>query len=242
MPEATQSISYFDLIYILIPVCIVIYIYFKWQLEYSIVIYAHVRMFIQLIAIGYCLKYIFNNNHPAIILLILAVMITIAGYIAPRPLKKKQSFHYLLSTIAIFLSGSTTLYIVTQHVIHINPWYNPNFLIPLGGMVFANCMNSISLAAERFENENENGLSFEKQRNIAFSASLIPITNSLLAAGLVSLPGTMTGMILSGISPIIAVKYQIMVMCMIFGSTGISSALYLTLIRTKQRTPSMLSP
>ena len=100
-------------------------------------------------------------------------------------------------------------------------------------MVFANCMNSISLAAERFENENENRLSFENQRNIAFKASLIPITNSLLAVGLVSLPGTMTGMILSGISPIIAVKYQIMVMCMIFGSTGLSSALYLMLIKTK---------
>jgi ABC-type iron transport system FetAB permease component len=50
-------------------------------------------MFIQLIAIGYCLKYIFNNDHPAIILLVLAVMITIAGYIAPRPLKKKQFSH-----------------------------------------------------------------------------------------------------------------------------------------------------
>ena len=233
MSEVAQSISYLDLIYTLIPVGVVIYILFKWRLKYSTVIYAHIRMFIQLIAIGYCLKYIFNNDHPAIILLVLAVMITIAGYIAPRPLKKKQFSHYLFSTIAIFFPGAITLYIVTQHVIHVNPWYNPNYLIPLGGMIFANCMNSISLAAERFENENENRLSFENQRNIAFKASLIPITNSLLAVGLVSLPGTMTGMILSGISPIIAVKYQIMVMCMIFGSTGLSSALYLILIKTK---------
>ena len=100
-------------------------------------------------------------------------------------------------------------------------------------MIFANCMNSVSLAAERFENEKEQGSSFKNQRNEAFKASLIPITNSLLAVGLVSLPGTMTGMILSGISPIIAVKYQIMVMCAIFGSTGISSALYLLLIQKK---------
>jgi|TARA_Y100000031_G_C8063877_1_gene311912 putative ABC transport system permease protein len=188
-------------------------------------------MFIQLIAIGYCLKYIFNNDHPAVIMMILGVMILIAGYIAPRPLEKKQFFHYLFSTFSIFIAGSGTLYIVTQFVIKINPWYNPHFLIPLGGMIFANCMNSISLAAERFENENGNGLTFEEQRNISFKASLIPITNSLLAVGLVSLPGTMTGMILSGISPLIAVKYQIMVMCMIFGSTGISSALYLVLMK-----------
>tara|TARA_Y100000588_G_scaffold192898_2_gene206941 strand:+ start:38145 stop:38723 length:579 start_codon:yes stop_codon:yes gene_type:complete len=188
-------------------------------------------MFIQLIAIGYCLKYVFNSENPFVILLILALMIIIAGYIAPRPLKNKRLSNYIVSTISIFICGTATLYIVTQHVIQINPWFNPHFLIPLGGMIFANCMNSISLAAERFENEKESGLNFEEQRNIAFRASLIPITNSLFAVGLVSLPGTMTGMILSGISPLIAVKYQIMVMCMIFGSTGISSALYLTLLR-----------
>ena len=234
MSEAAQSISYFDLIYILIPVLIVIYIFFKWKLKFSTIIYAHVRMFFQLIIIGYCLKYIFNNNHPAIILLILTVMIVIAGYIAPRPLEKKQFSHYLFSTISIFIAGSVTLYIVTQHVIKVSPWYNPNFLIPLGGMIFANCMNSISLAAERFENENVRELSYEDRRNKSFKASLIPITNSLLAVGLVSLPGTMTGMILSGISPMIAVKYQIMVMCMIFGSTGISSAIYLVLMQDRE--------
>ena len=231
MSDAAQSISYFNLIYILIPVCVVIFIYFKWKLNFPTVIYAHVRMFIQLIAIGYCLKYVFNSENPFVILLILALMIIIAGYIAPRPLKNKHLSNYIVSTISIFICGTATLYIVTQHVIQITPWFNPHFLIPIGGMVFANCMNSISLAAERFENEKENGLNFEDQRNIAFKASLIPITNSLFAVGLVSLPGTMTGMILSGISPLIAVKYQIMVMCMIFGSTGISSALYLTLLR-----------
>ena len=234
MSEVAQSISYFDLIYIIIPVLIVIYIFYKWKLKFSTVIYAHVRMFIQLIVIGYCLNYIFNNDYPIVILLILAIMILIAGYIAPRPLKKKQIFNYLFSTISIFIAGSVTLYIVTQHVIKISPWYNPNFLIPLGGMIFANCMNSISLAAERFENENGKNITYENRRNISFKASLIPITNSLLAVGLVSLPGTMTGMILSGISPMIAVKYQIMVMCMIFGSTGISSATYLVLMKDRE--------
>jgi len=237
MSEVAQSISYFDLIYIIIPVLIVIYIFFKWKLKFSTVLYAHTRMFIQLIAIGYCLNYIFDNDHPIAILLILVTMIFIAGYIAPRPLKKKQFFNYLFSTISIFIAGSVTLYIVTQHVIKISPWYNPNFLIPLGGMIFANCMNSISLAAERFENEIGKGLTYEDKRNISFRASLIPITNSLFAVGLVSLPGTMTGMILSGISPMIAVRYQIMVMCMIFGSTGISSAIYLALMKNRETLP-----
>ena len=114
MSEVAQSISYFDLIYTLIPVGVVIYILLKWRLKFSTVIYAHVRMFIQLIAIGYCLKYIFNNDHPAIILLVLAVMITIAGYIAPRPLKKKTVFPLFILDYCNFFPGS-------YYTLHCNP-------------------------------------------------------------------------------------------------------------------------
>jgi putative ABC transport system permease protein len=70
-------------------------------------------------------------------------------------------------------------------------------------------------------------------RGIALRAALIPITNSLFAVGLVSLPGMMTGQILSGISPLIAVRYQIMVMCMIFSAVGLSSSFFLILIKKK---------
>ena len=94
-------------------------------------------------------------------------------------------------------------------------------------MIFANAMNSVSLAAERLEAETERNVPYDQARNIALRASLTPITNSLFAVGLVSLPGMMTGQILSGVSPLIAVRYQIMVMCMIFGSAGISAACFL---------------
>ena len=88
-------------------------------------------------------------------------------------------------------------------------------------------MNSISLAAERLDAEINRNESYQTARNIAFNASLIPIINSLFAVGLVSLPGMMTGQILSGVSPFIAARYQIMVMCMIFGSAGLSTACFL---------------
>ena len=58
---------------------------------------------------------------------------------------------------------------------------------------------------------------------------MIPVTNALLAVGLVSLPGMMTGQILSGVSPLVAAKYQIVVMTMLFGASGISAAMYLVL-------------
>ena len=101
-------------------------------------------------------------------------------------------------------------------------------------MVFASSMNSVSLSGERFYSELANKVSYEIARNTAFQASMIPNVNALLAVGIVSLPGMMTGQILSGISPFIAARYQIMVMCMIFASAGISSAYFLYLNRPKR--------
>jgi putative ABC transport system permease protein len=77
----------------------------------------------------------------------------------------------------------------------------------------------------------DRNIDYMTARGIALRAALIPITNSLFAVGLVSLPGMMTGQILSGISPLIAVRYQIMVMCMIFSAVGISTAIFLILIK-----------
>jgi putative ABC transport system permease protein len=92
-------------------------------------------------------------------------------------------------------------------------------------------MNSISLSGERLEAEIKLGVPYEQAKKVALRAALIPITNMLLAVGLVSLPGMMTGQILSGVSPLIAVRYQIMVMCMIFGSSGISAAVFIYSIK-----------
>ena len=90
-------------------------------------------------------------------------------------------------------------------------------------------MNSVSLGAERLESELARETGYRDARRLAYQASLIPLLNSLLAVGLVSLPGMMTGQILSGVEPLIAVRYQIMVMCMLTGASGISTAIYLTL-------------
>jgi len=96
-------------------------------------------------------------------------------------------------------------------------------------MIFANAMNTVSLAAERYESERGRGAELTAARRTALDAALIPQINGLLAVGLVSLPGMMTGQILSGVEPLVAVRYQIMVMCMVFGSGGLGAALYLAL-------------
>jgi len=95
-------------------------------------------------------------------------------------------------------------------------------------------MNSVSLCAERFHSEREKGKSYSVARNMAYHTGLIPLLNSFFAVGLVSIPGMMTGQILSGVSPLLAVRYQILVMAMLLGACGISSAIYLLLLKEEK--------
>ncbi len=120
---------------------------------------------------------------------------------------------------------------MTQAVIGVEPWFRPRFVVPLAGMIVAGAMNAVGLAAERYQAEMARGEAYIDARRTAYQASLIPIINSLFAVGLVALPGMMTGQILSGVSPLIAAKYQIVVMTMLFGVSGVASALYLRLVR-----------
>jgi putative ABC transport system permease protein len=129
------------------------------------------------------------------------------------------------------------LAIVTQVVIGVEPWFSPRYVVPLGGMVVTGAMNAVSLAAERFQAELARDEPFPVARRSAFITALIPITNMLFAVGVVSLPGMMTGQILSGVSPLIAAKYQIVVMAMFFGTSGIAAAIYLQLEMRRRGQP-----
>jgi putative ABC transport system permease protein len=227
------QISFFDLIYITIPLFVVFYIYQKWSNDRITIPYALARMFLQLILIGYVLTYIFETKEFFYIVLILSVMLIVASIIAMRPVAYKDKGLYMISFISIFIGGIITLAFVIGGVLDLPLWYEPRFLIPLSGMIFANSMNSVSIAAERFSVEYKGSDNYKKARNIAYKASLIPNINTLFAVGVVSIPGMMTGQILSGVSPIIAVKYQIMVMCMILASGGLSTAVYLKILQRR---------
>jgi len=198
-------------------------------MNYGNAIYANVRMISQLLIVGYLLVFIFSTHSPLLVVGILMVMIMASSWIAMGVLKKHQVALFKYTLIAIFIGGGINLVLITQGVLALDPWYEPRYMIPLAGMIFANAMNSVSLAVERLDSELGNKVEFKRAREIAFQASLIPTINSLFAVGLVSLPGMMTGQILSGVSPLIAVRYQIVVMCMVFSSAGISSAIFLML-------------
>ena len=214
-----------------IPVFVVLIIIWRWNIGLKSSLYAIFRMIIQLLLIGYVLTYIFETNSNYVVIAVLSIMLLSASWISLRTTSLPRKILFINTVSAIIIGGVTVLIIMTQAVLMIEPWYSPSYLIPLAGMIFANCMNGISLAAERLESELSQGKSFKEAKVIALKTSLIPITNMLLAVGLVSLPGMMTGQILSGVSPMIAVRYQIMVMCMFFGSTGISVAMFLQSVR-----------
>jgi len=214
-----------------IPVLIVVCVLFKWSLNYRSALYGISKMLVQLMLVGYFLTYIFEAKNAWIIFAVLSVMVLVSSWIALRSVKIKRRILYGKTLISISLGGGVILLLITQGVLDLQPWFLPQYMVPLAGMIFANALNSISLAAERLEAELERNVPHLQAGGIAFQASLIPITNSLFAVGLVSLPGMMTGQILSGVSPLIAARYQIMVMCMIYSAAGISSASFLYLVK-----------
>lgn len=226
MGPSVESIPLARLLLIFIPVLVVVLIQWRWSLSAGTTIYAVVRMLSQLLVIGYVLVFLFRSDSPLVVSAVLLIMISVASWIALRPLGDQRPRLYWVSVAAITAGSLPVLILATQVVININPWYEPRYLIPLAGMIFANTMNSVSIAAERYHAELGTGHEFAQARQHAFQAAMNPLINSLLAVGLVSLPGMMTGQVLSGVSPLIAARYQILVMCMLFGASGIGTACF----------------
>jgi len=217
----------------LVPVAITLLILFKWSFGTGNALYALGRMLLQLLLIGYVLAWIFGAGNGWLILLVLGIMLVAASWIALGTVREHRWLLLGMSLTAITVGGGLTLALITQLVLQLDPWYLPRYMVPLAGMVFANAMTAVSLAAERLYAEIGHGLDWAEARLVAYQAAMIPVINSLFAVGLVSLPGMMTGQILSGVSPLIAARYQIMVMCMIFASAGISTAIFLALSRRR---------
>jgi len=230
-----QLIPIENLTYMILPLSIVWYFYYRWIGNSSEIVYATIRMVVQLLAIGYVLIYLFNNNSWYVGFLVLFMMILMSSFIVLRNVERKNKRTFLIIFTTILIGGSINLYLVVKFVLELTPFYEPRYVIPLAGMLYSNCMNAVSIVAERFEQEIKKS-SYEEAKRISFKASMIPKVNTLLAVGLVSLPGMMTGQILSGVDPLVAVRYQIVVMAMIMGSAGISVILYLRFMKKEYYT------
>lgn len=205
-------------------------------------LWASVRMGLQLIAVGYLLNAVFAINHPLPVVLVLMVMAALSLQVMGARIRHKMPGFYRVMGGSIFIGCGAVTFLFCTLVVGYTPWYDPRYLIPLAGMIIGNSMNGASLAAERLTAEiRERREEIETAiclgatarqaadtaiRN-AFRASLIPTINTMAAMGIVALPGMMTGQILSGTPPVIAVRYQIAIMCAITGAVAITSYLIL---------------
>lgn len=222
------DIGYIELLITCLPVVLVGIIFHLWKTNSLELIIATLRMLGQLIAIGFVLVYLFKETSTWLGLLVMTIMLLAAGWIAMRPLSDKSLAHIGQLSLALLIGCGFMLALVILFVLDLSPWYQPRYVIPLAGMLLANTMNSLSLSGERFETELKAGHSAEMARNKAFHTAMIPQVNGLLAVGLVALPGMMTGQILSGVSPLIAVRYQIVIMVAILCSSAFSTAWYVS--------------
>ena len=212
-----------------LPVILLITVMKFWGLNALQSVYANFRMLIQLLLIGYVLTYIFETDQPIIVLFVVLFMILMSSWIALRPLQERGIKAFMIVVVSLGLSGLAVLLLISQLIVELPRWYEPSFIVPIAGMIFANSMNTVSLAGERFSIERQRDKNYHEARKIALETAMLPQINALLAVGLVSLPGMMTGQILSGIEPLTAARYQIMVMCMIFSTAGLSAVTYMSL-------------
>jgi putative ABC transport system permease protein len=205
-------------------------------------LWSSLRMVLQLLAVGYLMHLIFAIRSPLPVLLILLAMTGFSLQVVGTRIKYRMPHFYRVVGSSIIIGcGGVTFYFCFL-VVGYSPWYDPRYLIPLAGMIIGNSMNSASLAAERLSSEMqerreeiETALCLgatarqaaEPAIRTAFTASLIPTMNTMAATGIVALPGMMTGQILSGTDPVIAVRYQIAIMCAITGAVAITSFLIL---------------
>ena len=227
MSDGVIPISVTGIVLSLLPMVLLGWIYQRSNRGGGLILYATARMLAQLFLMGFVLVFIFQVESVFMMIPVVLFILSISSWIALRPLSIRNGKRYwrIFGSIGIVCGGM--LFYILIIVIEPSPLYQPRYFIPLAGMIFANAMTAISLAGERFDDERSRGVPLDKAWSAAFKAALIPQVNAFLAVGLVSLPGMMTGQIIAGVDPLLAIRYQIVVMAMIFGSAGLSVALYL---------------
>lgn len=195
-------------------------------LERSLLV-ASLRTVGQLLLIGYVLRWVFELRHRGLVLALLVLMVAAAARAAVSRSARSYSGVYLASFVALSVTALTTSIATTHIVIGVTPWWSPQYLIPLLGMVLGNALTGMTLCLDELlralserrelvEAELAMGATrWEAARTPLAEAvrrGMIPTINSMMVVGIVSLPGMMTGQILQGADPLVAVRYQIVIM------------------------------
>jgi putative ABC transport system permease protein len=199
---------------------------------------ASVRTTVQLLLVGFVLKWVFAHGRWYVVVGVLVPMTIIAGAAAVGRAERRFPGMTLASIGSVWASGWLVSAFALAFVVRPEPWYSPQHAVPLTGLVLGNGLTGISLALDRFTSELVRGRA-EVEAMLAFGATrweaarepaqralragLVPMLNTMVVAGIVSLPGMMTGQLLSGADPAQAARYQIVVMFLLVAGTGLGS-------------------
>ncbi len=232
------SLSALDLVYASLLILLLAFISIKrgFNLHKQLII-AALRATIQLLLIGYILRWLFGDINPYWLILVSSIMLFAAGreVISRQQRPFSGSFGYLSSTLSMFLSSFVLAIGALSIIIQPDPWFSPQYAIPLLGMLLGNTMNGISISMDRLTSTTWQQQNIIEQRLMlgqtstealfeikkdAMRAGMIPSINGMASAGIVALPGMMTGQILAGSEPLEAVKYQLLILFLISAGSG----------------------
>jgi putative ABC transport system permease protein len=204
------------------------------------VLWAATRMVIQLLLVGMVLRAVFAWGTPLATLGVVVLMIGAAAReVAVRPARRLPGWPgYRISTTVVGAAGIATVLLALLTAIRPTPWYDPRYAIPLMGIVLGSILNAASLGLDTFftsvtgaRGAIEGRLALGATRREALQpyvrnairSGLIPIINQMSAAGIITLPGIMTGQMLAGMDPVQAVKYQILLMFLLTGGSALAA-------------------
>jgi len=222
----------------------------SWRMQLGLaprLLLAALRTTVQLLLVGLVLKWVFEQASFLWVMLITTVMLTVAGWeiLSRQTRKLKGWWGFGISTGSLFISSFMVTLLALTVIIQSDPWYHPQYAIPLLGMLLGNTMTGIALGMDRLVQTAWQQRAVIEQRLMlgqtaheaigdirreSMRAGMIPIINAMAAAGIVSLPGMMTGQILAGAAPVEAVKYQILIMFLVSSGTGFGVVSVLWLI------------
>ncbi|NTW69307.1 MAG: iron export ABC transporter permease subunit FetB [Chlorobiaceae bacterium] len=207
-----------------------------------------IRTFAQLFLMGYVLTFILKSSNLWLVLLVFFVMVLSAMFIVKGRVREKQIPYFIPTFLTMLISYFATALFVSGVIVGTAPWWDPRYFLPAGGMVIGNSMSALAIALERlFRDLREQrelvemklalGANYREASDELFrkavSAGMIPSINAMMGVGLVFIPGMMSGQILAGTDPLIAIRYQIVVMLMLVGSTAVTSVVVMLIVRRR---------
>ncbi len=209
-----------------------------------------VRLVVQLLLIGYVLTFLFSGGHLGYVVAMAAVMLLVAAreIMARQKRRLKGWRSFGVGAATLFVSSFAIALFGLLVVVRPEPWYLPQYAIPLLGMIMSNTMSAISLSMDRLTEALHDNRGIVEQRlalgetartailpykRDCIRTGIMPVVNSMATAGIVSLPGMMTGQILAGADPTQAVNYQIIIWFLIAGGVGFGMVAALRMLEAR---------